>query len=305
MWHKKIKKHYNAFTHPIVVLYISLFIFCSFIALSYESSGSSFIFNFKKSKVNKLHNIELTAKAVYVFDDKEQKVLFEKNAHTAFPIASITKLMTARCALDTLGENNLVLVPDSVFALNDNTDPKDAYESWSVQNLVTYTLIESSNEGAEALGYALGGEEKTLLCMNKKASDLGLVDTSFYNVSGLDQDISHAGAYASAQNVYMLMKSVFDAYPHILSKTSYINYLVYSRNGIIHNAHNTNLVSDKIVGIVASKTGNTLLAGGNLVYIMNAGIQHNIYVVILGSTKEARFEDALILNDAIIKSFGK
>ncbi|MCX6789964.1 MAG: hypothetical protein NTV60_00350, partial [Candidatus Kaiserbacteria bacterium] len=52
-----------------------------------------------------------------------------------------------------------------------------------------------------------------------------------------------------------------------------------------------------------SKTGYTELAGGNLALVFDAGIEHPIAVVVLGSSKEARFTDGTALINATLAHF--
>jgi len=58
-----------------------------------------------------------------------------------------------------------------------------------------------------------------------------------------------------------------------------------------------------IPGILLSKTGYTDLAGGNLVVVFDAGINHRVAVVVLGSTQTARFTDVEKLIHATLASF--
>ena len=61
---------------------------------------------------------------------------------------------------------------------------------------------------------------------------------------------------------------------------------------------NTNKVVDAIGTVLASKTGYTTLAGGNLVVAFDAGVDRPIIVVVLGSTHQGRFYDVLKLVEA-------
>jgi len=247
-------------------------------------------------------NITLDAKSVYVFDSKENKVLFERNSRIPLPLASITKVASVGCSLDKLDIASDVIVTDSVYSYNDNATSTGKTEVWSVEDLAVYTLITSSNTGATLLSKYTGGEDGVVSCMNDYAQVHNLFETTYANVTGLDIDESTPGSIGSAENVVTMFRSVFAKYPDILEKTSYTVFNIYSKNGIIHKAINTNLAADKITGFMGSKTGLTDLAGGNLVFVMNVGLDHRIYVAILGSTEEGRFSDALKLSGAVLKT---
>jgi D-alanyl-D-alanine carboxypeptidase len=56
--------------------------------------------------------------------------------------------------------------------------------------------------------------------------------------------------------------------------------------------------------LLLSKTGYTDLAGGNLVIVYDAGINHPIAIVVLGSTEDGRFTDVSQLIAATLAHFG-
>ena len=56
-----------------------------------------------------------------------------------------------------------------------------------------------------------------------------------------------------------------------------------------------------IPGFIGAKTGYTDLAGGNLVAMFYAEIGHPLVVVVLGSTKQGRFDDIRTLISAVRK----
>jgi len=55
--------------------------------------------------------------------------------------------------------------------------------------------------------------------------------------------------------------------------------------------------------LLLSKTGYTDLAGGNLALVFDAGIMHPIAVIVLGSSKSARFTDGTALVAATLAHF--
>ena len=63
---------------------------------------------------------------------------------------------------------------------------------------------------------------------------------------------------------------------------------IRSTTGTVHTLANTNPDTTQIPGLLMSKTGYTDLAGGNLVIIFDAGIDHPVAIVVLGSTRDDR-----------------
>ncbi|MDB5204500.1 MAG: serine-type D-Ala-D-Ala carboxypeptidase D-alanyl-D-alanine carboxypeptidase [Candidatus Taylorbacteria bacterium] len=286
---------------PISLIYISVFVLITALLAyrGYDIPPPPV----EKPQINYFADLPLKARAVYVFDSKENRILFEKNARTPLPLASITKLMTVHCALMNNTTNNYVTVPDKVYAYNDHATSTGLTEHWKIDDLATYTLVASSNAGAVTLANTMGGEDKTVACMNDEAQKLNLFETKFSNVTGLDIDANTPGAVGSAENVVTLFQNVYFSATEIINKTAFENFNIYSKNGIIHKAQNTNIIAEQITGFLGSKTGLTDIAGGNLTFGMNVGLNHMIFVAILGSTEEGRFSDALTISDAVTKSF--
>ena len=230
----------------------------------------------KAKAANYFENLNLEAKAVYVFDMASNKPIFEMNADTRMPLASLTKLMTAIVALENVSPN-----PD----------------------MLSIMLVSSSNEAALALSLGvelpskLGSSTPFVSLMNKKAEEIGMAQTSFYNPTGLDVSFESAGAYGSARDVTKLMEYFIKKYPKVAEVTRYESLIANSRV-----FKNTDKLTEYLPGIIAGKTGSTDLAGGNLVVVMDIGLGHPVVISVLGSTEEGRFEDVKKLYYATMES---
>jgi serine-type D-Ala-D-Ala carboxypeptidase (penicillin-binding protein 5/6) len=303
MMNKNIKKHMRE-VHPIIYIYAGVFVL---IICLIASNVIDVISDYKKTSSDQafFDSLPIKAQSVYVYDHSENRIIYARNEHTPLPLASITKLMTINCVLDNSDINKDILVPNNVFDPYVSTSSPRFFETWSIKDLAIYTLVESSNVGAEVLAQNSLGEQETIDCMNKSADEMDLFETHFFNVSGLDMDIQRSGAYGSSENVANMFEYIYRKYADVLNVTSYSSYDVYSKNGIIHTAENTNIVSQNITGLLASKTGYTDLSGGNLVFMMNVGLNHKVIVVILGSTKDDRFSDAVTISKAVVESFSR
>ncbi len=132
--------------------------------------------------------------------------------------------------------------------------------------------------------------------MNEKAEELGLKQTYFINETGLDNG-ALSGGYGSAIDVSKLMEYLIENHSEILEATKYQEIEVDSLDKT-HTAVNTNFDVDQIPGLIASKTGYTSMAGGNLVIAFDASIGRPIVVVVLGSSIEGRFTDVSKLVEA-------
>ncbi len=236
----------------------------------------------------------ITAQAAYAVDLQTGEVLYEKNAHTALPLASLTKIMMALTALELTSGSSSPTVTISKASLDQSGDSGLLVdEQWNLTDLLKYTLVVSSNDGAYAIGSGLGiSRGEFIKKMNERAHSLGLQNTKFMNESGLDVDGDLAGAYGTAQDVTKLLGAALELHTDIFTATRYPSITVTSKTGILHKASNTDVLVQKIPGIIAGKTGYTLLAGGNLAILYtDSQSHHTIAVAVLGSTYDGRFAD--------------
>lgn len=247
-----------------------------------------------------IENIELEAKSAFVYDTRTKTVLYEKNADVRLPLASLTKVMAALVATD--------LTPDYSTVVYNG-------EKWLLKDLLDFTLTRSSNDGIRAVALALGALRQSNLSeeeiqldfvreMNEKANELGMKNTYYFNVTGLDEDEVKNGAYGTAKDMTVLFDHVLRDRPTLLESTKDSVGVFVSLDDKIHTVRNTNTEVSKIPGIKGSKTGFTDVAGGNLVVAFDPELGRTIIVSVLGSSEHGRFEDVLELVSAVMESIG-
>jgi len=127
--------------------------------------------------------------------------------------------------------------------------------------------------------------------MNTLAKEIGLAQTYFLNVSGLDVSSTLSGAYGSALDVARLFAFAVAHRPELFAGTARNGVLLSEAGGETALARNTNTALGSIPGLVMGKTGYTDLAGGNLAVVFEAGPARPVAAVVLGSTYEGRFAD--------------
>lgn len=236
--------------------------------------------------------VVLQAKAAYVFDIKNQKVLFAKNANDILPLASIAKIMTADVASELISPTSTITINGTDLA-QDGDSGLFLNERWTFKKLLDFTLAVSSNDGAFAL--ASTASPDFINKMNEKAKMLGLSSMQFYNPTGLDESLTKSGAYGSASDVAKLFAYTLQNHPEVFGATRYASFTTSSLDGLKHTAINTDEEINNIPGIIGSKTGYTDMAGGNLAVVYDAGVNYPIVVVVLGSTYDGRFADVTAL----------
>jgi D-alanyl-D-alanine carboxypeptidase (penicillin-binding protein 5/6) len=173
-------------------------------------------------------------------------------------------------------------------------------------------MLASSNDAAYALANAVGREinagdpnQTFVNAMNIRAEELGLNNFIFYNPTGLDIDQNQAGAFGTAREVTFLLEYILQNYPNILEPSTFTATRVYNEAGSYHSAENTNPIVTQIPNLLASKTGYTDIAGGNLTIAFDAGYNRPVIVTVLGSSFDGRFTDVKKLVNAVTASLAE
>lgn len=221
-----------------------------------------------------LPNVKSTA--VLVQDQSSGEVLFERNSGAIVPIASITKLMTAMVALDARPALDEVLEvsEDDIDTLKGTRSRLPVGTRLTREEMLHLALMSSENRAASALSrHYPGGQRAFIAAMNRKAQELGLVDTQYFDSTGLDpHNVSSARDLAkmvAASSLYPLIRE--------FSTTRDGAFVV---NGRMLRYNNTNaLVSSSDWEIGLQKTGFTNEAGKCLV--MQAWLNQKPVVIVL------------------------
>jgi D-alanyl-D-alanine carboxypeptidase len=240
----------------------------------------------------------LTARSAILYDPATGAVLFEKDADTPRPLASLTKLMAATIVLNNAGtlERPVTLTKQQLVPEGDAGDWNfKAGDTANLGDLVKFGLVASSNDAMAAAAASLDGNY--LADMNAAAAALGLEHTYFLNPTGLDLSANTSGAYGSAADVAKLASSFLKKHPQFfeLTATPVVSIKASGRT-LVADATAAPLLA--IPGFIGAKTGYTDLAGGNLVAAFDLDIGHPVIAVVLGSTEEGRFTDIKMLIDA-------
>ncbi len=246
--------------------------------------------------------VQLEAKSAYVYDLLENKPLFELNPDKQMPLASLTKLITAVVAEESLLKMELAEISKEAV-LQDGDSGLNVGELRSLTDLLKIMLVSSSNDAAFAIAasYNHGGNTPTdtdfVKLMNDKVRELGLADTYFLNSTGLDISTITAGAYGTCKDMAALMKYALQKYPELLEITGKESITIQGRI-----FKNTDELAKKLPFFIAGKTGYSDLAGGNLIIAVDKPINHPVIIMVLGSSFDGRFKDVETLYNKYVKS---
>src|SRR5665213_1761604 len=178
----------------ILLFVVSVCIVTAFVVNQKQKTSASIQTSIQTAVETSLYKTELSgiiAKAYFVYDVNENKVLFAKNEHASLPLASVTKLMTGFVVMNHLPKNAVVTIAPQDLGYDGNGGRLFVGEKWTPQMLLNFSLILSSNDGMMALAHTLDQYEganasNTVMLMNDEAKKLGMKDSVFMNPSGLD-----------------------------------------------------------------------------------------------------------------------
>ena len=229
--------------------------------------------------------IKTTATNVIAVDMASGKILFEKNADQARPIASITKLMTALVFLDNnpgwsepITVKNVLSIGNNNFSAGERVKAKDLFYS---------ALIGSDNTAARNLAYATGMTmEEFVNAMNEKALEMELSEANFVDPVGLDPTNR-----ASAIDAIKILRAAL-GHNDVLLATQKKAHEFRSLSGDYHYIKTTNdllssFINSEPYSVIAGKTGSLLAAGyclamaiekdGNVVLVVSLNSESNFY----------------------------
>ncbi len=302
MWHSK--EIPDKIMVPLISLAIILVVFLLYWGSMKSVKTDALVQPIVKSEPSSTEffkDIKLSAKSAIVWDVKNNRAIYSHNSDIALPLASLTKIMMAVTAHDLVPAYTVVPIKREFLAEEGDTG-LNVDENWRLKDLLDFSLITSSNDGARAIASVAGaissgsatydiGRIEFVKRMNEKAKKLGLDSMFFSNENGLDSDTSLGGAYGSAKDVARLFEYALKNSPELIESTKKSSTVIKSLDNIDHVAKNTNYDINAIPGIIASKTGYTALAGGNLAVVFDAELGRPIVISVLGSTLEGRFTD--------------
>jgi len=232
---------------------------------------------------------KLGSAAVLVKDLRSGELLMTKQADTAMPIASITKLMTAMVVLDAhldMSERITIQEADKDTLRHSQARLPSGTQLTRGETLLV-ALMASENRAANALGRTFpGGTMAMVRKMNETAAALRLFDTKFEDPAGLSD-----GNVSSAKDLSHLLEAAL-RYPLICDYSTQPDAVIQSGRKMLHFSNTNALVSNSRWHIGLSKTGYIEEAGRCLV-MQTRMAQRPVLLVLLNSTgKNTRLADA-------------
>lgn len=233
-----------------------------------------------------------------IYDMTDDNILYSKDSDKESSIASLTKIMTTITALENIEDLNRYVTYTEEMASLVRWDASVA--GLKVGNQVTYkdllyaSILPSGADATTALAISTSGSINNFVKkMNNMAEKIGMSNSHFVNVTGLDAE----GHYSTAEDILKLLKyslqneqfkEIYTTKTYTLSNNLFVRSTLFSYNG------NTNR-------ILGSKTGFTLDAGRCISAYFKSN-DHEMILITLGASsdyKTAHITDALELIDFI------
>ncbi len=135
------------------------------------------------------------AQAAAVIDVTSGRILYEKNADQALPIASLTKIMTAIVAIEEGKLEDKVRTGKNAVGTEGSSIYLRLGEELSLEDMLYGLMLRSGNDAAIAIAEHIGGSvEGFSYLMNEKARYIGLSSSNFVNPHGLDHPLHYSTA---------------------------------------------------------------------------------------------------------------
>ena len=216
-----------------------------------------------------LEELKTDSKAVFLYDIDHERIILQKNATQKYPVASLTKIMTALVTLEKRQlDEKVTITHEMVSNLGDYVSiGLQPGQRVTVEDLLYATLLPSAGDAAQALAISTGGSlEGFAKMMNQKAAELKLNNTHFSNPVGMNEN-----NYSTAKDMSVVLREalknetftkIFQTYEHHLKSANLAAIKTFKKRA----------------AFLGGKTGYTELAGRCLA--SNANINGVNYAMI-------------------------
>ncbi len=253
-------------------------------ALKRSSAAAGGIVAWKETRA-----LAVQSGAALVIDQNAGDALFQKNAASVVPIASITKLMTAMVVLDSAPnlQASVSISDEDIDTLRGSHSRLLVGSVMARETALLLALMSSENRASNALArHYPGGMPAFLAAMNLKAQALGMAHTRFEDPTGLTS--------SNVSTAHDLAKMVAAAYRYpLIREFSTTPGTTVEISGREMTYRNTNpLVKNPSWDVGLSKTGYIHEAGKCLVMQARVADKPVVIVLLDSAGKMTRVGDA-------------
>ncbi len=228
-------------------------------------------------------NPQIHSKEVIIYDLTIDNIIYEVNSNKPVSVASLTKILTVLTAVNNIDDLDTKITISAKMLENIYWNASVA--GLQADDIVTYkdllyaTLLPSGADAASVLAFSISGDIPSFVSkMNNLAASIGMNNSNFKNITGLDED----GQFSSARDIAILLK---EALKNSLFKEIFTTRKYTLTNGLTVKS-TMNLYEEKsgldTNRILGSKTGTTKKAGLCLATYFKSH-NHDMIVVTIGA----------------------
>ena len=243
------------------------------------------------------YGFTVDARGAILIEAETGTVLFEQNADAAYSPASVTKIMTLLLVMEAIESQKIALtdqvsVSENAASMGGSQVFLEVGETMTVEEMIKCTVIASANDAALALAEFVSGSESAFVAeMNRRAEELGMINTHFENVTGLDDTTENH--VTSAADIAKMSRELI-SHDLILKYSSV--WMDTIRDGAF-TLTNTNRLIRYYEGATGLKTGSTEKAKFCLSATATRSGMTLIAVIMGAPTRDVRNDEARRLFD--------
>ncbi|KUF08693.1 D-alanyl-D-alanine carboxypeptidase family protein [Pseudoponticoccus marisrubri] len=254
-----------------------------------------------------LSAFDTRAEAAFVLDQTTGTVLLAKNADTALPPASMSKLMTLYITFEAIRDGRLRMeerLPVSAHAMSfgGSTMFLNTQDRVTVEDLLRGIIVLSGNDACVVLAEALspdGTEAGFARLMTQRAQQLGMTNSVFKNASGWPAD----GHVMSMRDLTLLATKIIEDFPEFYPMFAERRFAFDGRAP--SNVNNRNPLLGLGIGADGLKTGHTQEAGYGLVGSATNGDRRVVFSVTGLETERVRAEESEAIVNWAFRQFAE
>lgn len=147
-----------------------------------------------------------------LMDSKTGRIFAEQNADRQIRPASLTKILTAIVALENADDlqQEMTVSREAVYDIGRggmNIGIMAGETGLTLENMINVMLIKSANEAANIIAENLAASRREYMdMMNRRARELGAVNTYFVNPSGKDTEKEDADHFSTARDIAIMAR---------------------------------------------------------------------------------------------------
>lgn len=252
----------------------------------------------KSKNAQQTGNVDISAPSALLMEASTGQVIYEKDADSKRPPASVTKVMTLLLIFDALKNGKIHLddeVTTSEYAASMGGSQVflEPGEVQTVDTLIKCISVASANDACVCMAeYISGNEQEFVNQMNERAKGLGMNNTHFINCNGLDAE----GHVTTARDIALMSRELIRTYPQIF------DYCNIWMEDITHTTKkgstqfgltNTNKMIRQYEFATGLKTGSTSQAKFCISATARKDDMDLIAVIMAADDSKARMRDAI------------